>query len=60
MPRVDILKNNCKKEEQDRLESEYRRLVLPEEMGEIYKVQIVTKEEYGDLYPYIEVDEHSF
>lgn len=60
VPRIEILKKNLKKEEKERLEGEYKRLVLAEEMGSIYKVQIISKEEYGDLYPFIEVDDNSF
>ena len=60
IPRIDLLKKTMSEEDQSRLDSEYDRLVLPDEMGEIYKVQLITKEEYGEIYPLIEEDDRSF
>jgi SAM-dependent MidA family methyltransferase len=41
--RVDILSKAMTKENKERLESEADRLTNPDEMGEIYKVQLVTR-----------------
>jgi len=45
-----MLAKNARTDIRKRLESEYQRLVLPEEMGEIYKVFYVGKEENGEFY----------
>lgn len=58
--RIEMLSKNSKPSKIDRLESEYKRLVSKEEMGEIYKVQIITLKEYGEIYPHITSDPNVF
>lgn len=45
-----MLLKSASKETAKRLESEYKRLVFPEEMGEIYKVFYVGKENNGKYF----------
>jgi SAM-dependent MidA family methyltransferase len=39
--------------EKEKIESEYHRLTHPSEMGENFKVQLITLKQYGELYPWI-------
>lgn len=41
------------KDKAKKLESEYFRLVSPEEMGKIYKCMYIGKENNGDVFPFI-------
>jgi SAM-dependent MidA family methyltransferase len=56
VPRMEILKKKGDEECKKRLQMDYERLVLPGEMGQLYKVQIVTKKSYGEIYPFLKND----
>jgi len=58
--RLEALQKSLPEEETKKLESQVERLVEAEQMGQIYKVQIITNKEYGPVYPYIPDNENSF
>lgn len=51
--RVKMMVQNSKgKGAEERLMGEYRRLVHPEEMGEIYKAQVISLKKYKNVFPF--------
>jgi len=55
--RLEALWQVADSETRKRLESEYLRLVSPDEMGEIYKVMYIGRESTGEVFPFIEQNE---
>ena len=51
--RLDILAQKSSKSVINRLETEYLRLVSPDEMGQVYKMMYIGKEANGDVFPFI-------
>ena len=60
MTRLEVLSRGKSKEKVERLEGEVKRLTDPEQMGETFKVQIISLSEYGEIYPHITVDPNVF
>ena len=54
--RADILTANANSEKKERVISECNRLTHPDEMGDIYKIQLATKGENIDVYPFIDFE----
>ena len=59
MTRMEMLSKGKSKEKVERLEGEVARLTDPEQMGD-FKVQIISLEEYGEIYPHITMSSNVF
>lgn len=51
-----MLSKGKSEEVKKRMEEDYKRLVSPEEMGEIYKVQMITCKDNEEVYPFLTED----
>ena len=58
--RLEVLLQGCKnKDQRDKLESSYQRLTHSDYMGQVFKVLYIGKEEYGQIYPFENLDRSS-
>ena len=48
--RLEVLLRKANKSTAERLESEYLRLVSPDQMGSIFKVMYIGKQENGNIF----------
>jgi NADH dehydrogenase [ubiquinone] 1 alpha subcomplex assembly factor 7 len=55
--RVEMLCKTASPAVAERLKSEYERLVSPDEMGEIYKVQYLGKKGNGEIFPFVKPED---